>query len=98
MEPKNYLMIDLATNVVDNNVIWDGNTQTWQPPENHIWFVDEETEAMTWVLNDDKTDWVLAPVLGAGGIGFTWNGTILTTPEPKPAPPAQPTSSGTQTL
>lgn len=96
MENKNYLMINLTTNIAENVIVWNGDVQTWQPPENTLMLVDEETEALTWVLNEEKTDYVLAPVLGAGGIGFTWDGTILKTPDPKPEPPAQPIASGTQ--
>jgi hypothetical protein len=59
--------------------------------------VDATTPAMIWqpVLVDSKiTDWVLGEQLGAGDIGFTWNGAVLTTNQPKP----DITATGTQTL
>jgi len=90
MTTQNYLIIE--SNVVTNNVIWDGNPDTWQPPAGSIQVVDEITPAMIWnaVLVDSKiTDWVLVEQLGAGTIGFTWNGSVLTTNEPKPPIPTE---------
>ena len=82
MTIQNYLMIQ--SNIVTNCVIWDGNTQTWQPPVDTTMLVQATTLAMVWLLNTDKTDYVLTEVIGAGDIGFTWNGTVLTTDKPKP--------------
>jgi len=102
MTTQNYLIVE--SNIVTNNVVWDGNPETWQPPVGSIQLVDATTPALIWepVTVDHKTvDWVLVEVIGAGDIGFTWNGSILTTNEPKPpipSEPAQPTSTGTQTL
>ena len=88
MTTQNYLIIE--SNVVTNSVVWDGNPDTWQPPTGSIQLVDATTLAMIWnaVLVDSKiTDWVLVEQLGAGAIGFTWNGSVLTTNEPKPPIP-----------
>lgn len=82
MTEKNYLIIE--SNVVTNSVLWDGNTETWQPPPQCLMIVNEETEALVWTLTEDQLDTVLAPVLGAGAIGFTWDGSTLKTNEPKP--------------
>lgn len=82
MTTQNYLIIE--SNVVTNNVVWDGNPDTWQPPANSIQLVDATTPAMVWRVNSENTDYVLEEQLGAGDIGFTWNGSILTTNEPKP--------------
>jgi hypothetical protein len=82
MTIQNYLIIE--SNVVTNNVVWDGNPATWQPPANSIQLVDATTPAMVWRVNSENTDYVLEEQLGAGDIGFTWNGSILTTNEPKP--------------
>ena len=97
-------MID-SNNVVDNNVFWDGNTETWTPPANHTWVIDAETPAMVWsavVVDEKVTDYVLEEVIGAGDIGFTWNGTVLTTNQPEPQAPVpaknQPTTSGVTTI
>jgi hypothetical protein len=95
---NNYLLINTETNVVDNVVVWDGNTQTWQPPKNYIWFVDEETEALVWALNENRTDFELKPVLGAGGVGFIWDGVMLKTPDSKPEVPVEIISGGVQDL
>ena len=82
MTIQNYLMIQ--SDIVTNCVVWDGNTQAWQPPVDTTMLVQATTLAMVWLLNTDKTDYVLTEVIGAGDIGFTWNGTVLTTDKPKP--------------
>lgn len=87
MTTQNYLIIE--SNVVTNNVLWDGNPETWQPPNNSIQVIDSITPALIWQLNVEKTDWVLQEQLGAGDIGFTWDGSVLTTNEPKPPVPTQ---------
>lgn len=78
----------VEANVVTNNVVWDGNTQTWTPPSDATMLVQATTLALVWesVNVDGKTvDWILAEQIGAGEIGFTWNGSVLTTNKPKPA-------------
>jgi hypothetical protein len=40
---------------------------------------------------------VLSEVIGAGQIGFTWDGSVVITNEPQPKPIKQPISTGTQT-
>ena len=96
MTTQNYLIIE--SNVVTNNVVWDGNPNTWQPPAGSVQVVDATTPAMIWqpVYETDPTtqkiivvNWVLEEVLGAGDIGFTWNGSVLTTNQPKPPVPVQ---------
>ena len=102
MTTQNYLIIE--SNVVTNNVVWDGNTQDWTPPIDSIQLVQETTQATVWQLNADKTDYVLVEELGQGDIGFTWDGIVLTTNQPKPTPKAvtpatdQPVVSGTTTI
>ena len=78
-----YLIIE--NNVVTNNVVWDGNTQTWTPPEDSIALVQKTTPAMIWQLVEGETVWTLIEVMGVGDIGFTWNGSVLTTNESQPA-------------
>jgi len=91
-----YLQVE--NNVVNNSVMWDGDTNTWQPPADATMLVQSTTPAMIWELNADKTSYVLTEVIGVGQIGFTWNGSVLTTNEPQPAnPKPQPTTTGTIT-
>jgi len=98
MTTQQYLEVDNSSNIVINSVIWDGDTNTWQPPANLIMLVQTTTPAMIWELNSEKTAYVLTEVVGAGQIGFTWNGTVLTTNEPQPAnPKPQPLTTGTTT-
>lgn len=98
MTTQNYLVINQSTNVVENVCLWDGNTNTWQPPQGYLMLVQDTTPAMVWQLNADKTDWVLGEEMGVGGINFTWNGTACITNESKPPAPPKPKTEGLQTL
>ena len=93
MTIQNYLIIE--NNVVTNCAEWDGNTQIWTPPADSIQLIQSNVPAMLWQFNEDKTDYVLVEFIGYGDIGFTWDGTVLTTNEPQPAPVTQPTVNGT---
>ena len=90
------------SNIVENVCVWDGNTDTWTPPPGYTMLVQETTPAIIWIWNDIIRDYELQTQMGAGQIGFTWNGTECVTNEPKPQPPTpaadQPTTSGTQEL
>lgn len=100
MTTQNYFVVE--NNIVVNCVVWDGDVNTWTPPANATMLIQTTTEALIWapVFTDKKvTDWTLTETLGAGDIGFTWDATtqVLTTNEPKPAIPVQPTTTGTVT-
>lgn len=99
MTTQQYLMINKSTNVVDNVCVWDGDINTWQPPENNLMLIQADTQALVWKINADKMDYVLVEVLGAGDVGFTWNETtqVLTTNQTKPPAPVQPVTTGTVT-
>ena len=77
----------IQENVVTNVCFWDGNTQSWQPPQNATMLVQATTPTKIWQLNTEKTEYVLTDSIGDAGIGFIWNGTVATTNEPKPTPP-----------
>jgi hypothetical protein len=82
---QNYLIIE--QNIVNNVVVWNGDTTVWTPPAGSIALIQATTPAMVWepvVVDNKLTDFVLTEQTGAGTIGFTWNGTVLTTNEPKP--------------
>ena len=81
MTNQNYLIIE--NNIVTNIVVWDGGPD-WIPPTDSIQLVQSTTPAMVWILNSDKTDFVLSEVVGVAEIGFTWNGTVCTTNQTKP--------------
>ena len=88
MSIQNYLIIE--NNVVTNVCLWDGDVNTWQPPADATMLIQSTVPAMVWeaVIEDKKvTDWVLVEHIGMGDIGFTWNGTVCTTNQPKPAIP-----------
>lgn len=93
-------MVDEAQNICDNVCLWDGNPDTWTPPPGYLMLPQATTPSKTWGW--DGTQWVLVPGVGAGEIGFTWDGTYLITDDPEPvAPPAreqQPTVTGAQTI
>ena len=89
---QNYLIIE--QNIVTNVVVWNGDTSTWTPPQGSIALVQATTPAMIWELNADKTGYVLTEQVGAGAIGFTWDGTNCVTNQPKPTVPTQPVATG----
>ena len=95
MTIQNYLVVE--NNIVTNVCVWDGDVNTWTPPADATMLIQATTPAMVWRLNADKTDWVLTEVLGVGDIGFTWDGTVVTTNQPKPVIPPQPTTTGLKT-
>lgn len=81
---QNYLIINQETNIVENICVWDGNTQTWNPPTNYLTILQANTPAMVWVWNDSLNDTELQEKLGQGGVGFTWDGAKCITNQPKP--------------
>jgi hypothetical protein len=94
MLEQNYLIIQ--NNVVTNIVLWNGDIATWTPPADSIQLVEKDTALMLWspVFETEPTtekqvlvDWVLTQQAGFIGIGFTWDGSVCTTNEPKPAIP-----------
>jgi len=95
MTVQNYLVVE--SNVVTNLVVWDGDTNTWQPPADATMLVQATTPAMIWKLSGEPPVYVLSEVIGSGDIGFTWNGTVLTTNQPQPPNPTPPISTGTKT-
>ncbi len=90
MTTQNYLIVE--NNVVTNDVVWDGNTETWTPPTDSIQLIQTTTPAMIWepVIVDGKiTDYALSEQVGHGQIGFTWDGSVLMTSYAKPEIPSQ---------
>jgi len=87
---QNYLIIE--NNVVTNIVVWDGNTATWTPPAGSIALVQAITPALVWQLNTATPPvYVLTQVIGAGSVGFTWDGESVVTNLPQPTvPPVTP--------
>ena len=66
MTTQNYLIVE--ANVVTNNVVWDGDVNTWTPPSDSIQLIQATTPAMIWqtVIVDGKiTDFVLGEQIGA---------------------------------
>ena len=92
MTTQNYLMIQ--KNVVTNICVWDGNTQTWQPPASAIMLVQATTPTKIWGLNQEGTEYVLVDSIGNADIDFTWDGLIATTNQPKPDAPTVDLRSG----
>lgn len=88
MTTQDYLIVE--NNVVTNVCLWDGDVNTWQPPSDAIMLVESTTIAMLWEIPLGGNTYVLTPHEGQGGIGFTWNGSVLTTNESKPADPVIP--------
>ena len=81
---KTYLMINKLTNIVENIVIWTGNTDEWSPPSMFITRPQEEVMAQVWQWNGESKEWNSADILGMGGIGDIWNGERLNRNKPEP--------------
>lgn len=81
MKIQSYLIVE--NNVVTNTIMWDGGPE-WTPPAGSIQLVTDITPAITWVYNFDLNLYELKEEMGKGGIGFTWNGSVLTTNEKDP--------------
>lgn len=98
-------MVNKDTNICDNVTVWDGNPDTWTPPAIYLMLPQNSTPAKNWIWDDVNKIWVLE-TQGVGGIGYTWDGVYLVTPEPQPIQPVletipgqpQPDVSGAQTL
>ena len=83
MAHKDYLVIQ--NSVVTNVVLWSGDVQEWAPPSDATMLLRDEVTALVWqATGSTADDWELREVLGAGGVGFTWDGSILTTDQLKP--------------
>jgi hypothetical protein len=83
---QSYLVVQ--NNVVTNDILWDGNTQTWTPPQGATMLVQAETPAIVWGSDNlEPPDWILVEEIGTGGLGYTWDGSVLTTNYPKPTDP-----------
>jgi hypothetical protein len=79
---QEYLQIE--NNIVTNLVMWDGNTNTWQPPANVTFLPNATTPCMIWEYNFTTKVYELKQTFGTGQIGFTWDGNVLMTSYPKP--------------
>lgn len=92
-----YLLINKATNIADNAVEWNGNTDTWQPPNGYFAILISITPSIDWEWNEITQEWEPIETIGNGGIGDSYTDGKLV--EPKPTTPLlQPTTFGTQTL
>ena len=102
MITQEYLQVE--NNVVTNILMWDGDVNTWQPPADAIMLVQATTPSMVWLPDDTVTPAIykLTEIIGFGSIGFTWDGTVLTTNQPEPtdlvANSNQPIVTGIQTI
>jgi hypothetical protein len=95
MASKGYLVVE--NNVVTNFVEWDGNPNTWMPPADATMLVQSTTPSMLWNYDYINEIWFLEEFMGCGGIGFTWDGSVVITNQPKPIePPPPPVTNGMQ--
>ena len=82
MTIQNYLVIQ--NNIVTNCVVWDGDINIWTPPTDATMLIQATTPAMVWESDNLlPKSWILVEVMGAGDIGFTWDGSVLTTNQPQ---------------
>ena len=71
-------------NVVTNICVWNGDINSWVPPADATMLVSETARSKVWVLNEEKTEYVLVESVGDVSVGFTYDGTFCITNEPKP--------------
>ena len=95
---QNYVIIDTQSepNYCDNIVLWDGDTNKWNLPPNHIALSQNDTPTKIWEKANSNT-WILVDSIGQGGIGWEWDGTYLITNQPMPVSQNN-TTSGTETF
>lgn len=96
MTTQNYFVIE--NGVITNSCVWDGNVESWTPPQGSVLIVNQEMPIKTWLLNDSKTEYVLTETIGFADIGFSYDGSIATTNQPKPELEIQPVVNGATTL
>lgn len=86
MTTQSYLVINTSVEpaICENKTVWDGNTETWNPGENHIAVPAESTVALLWSYEKSSNSFVLVESVGAGRVGFTWDGSKLITNKPQP--------------
>ncbi len=84
---KNYCIVNTETSpqYCENVVIWNGDTNIWNPPEGSIALVQDETPSLDWVFDATANSYVLFLSVGEGSVGWTWDGSALTTNELKPS-------------
>jgi hypothetical protein len=79
----NYLMVNKATNVIENIVLWDGNLETWNPGDEFLLLKAEETSCTVWFWDNGQLQ--SQQIVGAAGVGDTWdNGNAVKPQPPKP--------------
>lgn len=82
MQMENYVLINNQTDIVDNVVVWDGNTQDWTPPASHTALPQATTPRLIWVQDQQTQAWEQVLVTGGGSIGDAWDGQKLIQPQP----------------
>lgn len=73
-----------SNNICENIIVWDGDTNKWQPPVGYLMLVQATTPTKNWKLTVDNT-YALSDFIGDGDIGWTWDGVCLTTNQPQPS-------------
>jgi hypothetical protein len=82
---ESYFLINTTTNIVENTIDWNG-VDSWNVPDGYILVSRDSTPAKIWLLNEETRNFDLVTVLGAGDIGFLWDGSELMTNQAQPEP------------
>lgn len=82
----NQIYLIVENNIVVNSILWDGS-DLWIPPEGVTILPMETTPCYDWVFDEVSLSYFLKEFNGIGAIGWTWDGTHLTTNAPVPANP-----------
>ena len=85
MSVQSYFLINTTSNIVENTIDWNGE-DTWAVPDGYILVLRDAIPAKIWMPNEETLNFDLVTVLGAGDIGFLWNGNELMTNQAQPEP------------
>lgn len=97
MTVKEYALVNVETNIVENTVLWDGNQASWTPPSGYQAVDELAFPYMVWVWDNQQNDWVLAEEtnrMDGDVMNSLFNGSEFITAQPKPDPIEQPKAAG----
>ena len=84
MDIKTYLIINEASSIVENIVLWDGIPTSWKPPPGYIALPKDSTLSKVWQLDTSTNTCELVSIQGQSEIGFYWDGLEAVTPQSNP--------------
>ena len=78
------LWVNKETNIVENSSIDDRPFSEITLPNEYLALDRDTTSSVLYLKNKETGEIDVIELIGQGGIGFTWDGTKLLGPQPKP--------------